>query len=165
VRRVWCVVCGVPVLEDFDYSFSENGLVAYKDGQLIGRVVRPRVEQAHMVISGTIILCSHFNFVPNVIRVLSSGSDRTDNTCLIGRTTHVGIRWRLYAALVIASGRLRWQTLNSHLGEDNIKAIVNWTLRYLSEIDIPVKRSVPRRPCDTLVQKDTSSLSSASTHV
>lgn len=25
------------VLEDFDYSFSENGLVAYKDGQPLGR--------------------------------------------------------------------------------------------------------------------------------
>jgi hypothetical protein len=24
------------VLEDFDYSFSENGLVAYKEGKLIG---------------------------------------------------------------------------------------------------------------------------------
>lgn len=24
------------MLEDFDYSFSENGLVAYKDGKLIG---------------------------------------------------------------------------------------------------------------------------------
>ena len=24
------------MLEDFDYSFSENGLVAYKDGQPIG---------------------------------------------------------------------------------------------------------------------------------
>lgn len=28
------------VLEDFDYSFSENGLVAYHKGELVGRTVR-----------------------------------------------------------------------------------------------------------------------------
>ena len=27
-------------MEDFDYSFSENGLVAYHNGVLIGRTVR-----------------------------------------------------------------------------------------------------------------------------
>ena len=31
---------GDTVLEDFDYSFSENGLVAYHKGQLVGRTVR-----------------------------------------------------------------------------------------------------------------------------
>ena len=28
---------GKDVIHDFDYSFSENGLVAYKDGALIGK--------------------------------------------------------------------------------------------------------------------------------
>lgn len=28
---------GKDVIHDFDYSFSENGLVAYKDGSLIGK--------------------------------------------------------------------------------------------------------------------------------
>ncbi len=32
------------------------------------------------------------------------------------------------------------QTISKHLGEDNIRRIVNWTLKYLAGIDIPVKR-------------------------
>ena len=31
------------------------------------------------------------------------------------------------------------QTISKFLGEDNIKKIVNWTMRYLADIDIPVK--------------------------
>lgn len=60
---------GEDVIHKVDYSFSENGLVAYKNGELIG-------------------------------------------------TT----------------------TIADHLGEDNIKEIVNWTLRYIADIDIPIKR-------------------------
>jgi phosphomannomutase len=33
------------------------------------------------------------------------------------------------------------QTLSKHLGEDHVKRVVNWTLKYLSEVDIPVKVS------------------------
>lgn len=32
------------------------------------------------------------------------------------------------------------QTISKFLGEDNVKRIVNWTMRYLADIDIPVKR-------------------------
>jgi len=32
------------------------------------------------------------------------------------------------------------QTIAKFLGEDNIKKIVNWTLKYLADVDIPVKR-------------------------
>jgi phosphomannomutase len=60
---------GDDVLECFDFSFSENGLMAYRDGK----------------------------------------------------------------ELAVAS-------LKKHLGEDNIKRLVNFILRYLSELDIPVKR-------------------------
>lgn len=35
---------------------------------------------------------------------------------------------------------LEIQTISKHLGEDNIKRIVDWTLGYLSKLDIPVKR-------------------------
>ena len=31
------------------------------------------------------------------------------------------------------------QTIAKFLGEDNIKRIVNWTMKYLAEVDIPVK--------------------------
>jgi len=35
---------------------------------------------------------------------------------------------------------LEVQTISKHLGEDNLKRIVNWTLKYIAELDIPVKR-------------------------
>merc|ERR1719444_764991 len=53
----------------FDFCFSENGLLAYKDGEKIGE------------------------------------------TSLVG-----------------------------HLGEANLKKIINWTLRYVADLDIPIKR-------------------------
>merc|ERR1719450_1036445 len=31
-------------------------------------------------------------------------------------------------------------SISKHLGEDNIKRVVNWTLRYLADLDLPVKR-------------------------
>ena len=34
------------------------------------------------------------------------------------------------------------QTIAKHLGEDNIKRMVNWTLKYLADVDIPVKVSM-----------------------
>ena len=34
------------------------------------------------------------------------------------------------------------QTIAKYLGEDNIKRIVNWTLKYLADVDIPVKVSM-----------------------
>ena len=60
---------GENVTNDFDYSFSENGLVAYKDGKLIHS-----------------------------------------------------------------------QQFAKFIGEDNLKEFINYTLRYLSTVDIPVKR-------------------------
>ena len=35
---------------------------------------------------------------------------------------------------------LEMQTIAKHLGETNVKRIVNWTLQYLANLDIPVKR-------------------------
>mmetsp|Transcript_16305 Transcript_16305/g.29575 ORF Transcript_16305/g.29575 Transcript_16305/m.29575 type:complete len:260 (-) Transcript_16305:183-962(-) len=32
------------------------------------------------------------------------------------------------------------QTISKFLGEENVKRVVNWTMKYLAEIDIPVKR-------------------------
>jgi len=60
---------GENIINEVDYSFSENGLVAYKDGQIIAT-----------------------------------------------------------------------KTITDHLGEDALKEFINWTLRYLSEVDIPIKR-------------------------
>ena len=60
---------GDDIVEKTDYNFSENGLVAYKDGILIGK-----------------------------------------------------------------------QSIQSYLGEYNIKSIVNFALRYIANLDLPVKR-------------------------
>lgn len=60
---------GDTVLSDFDYVFSENGLVAYKGGDLIAT-----------------------------------------------------------------------QSLSEHLGEDRLKDVINFCLKYIAEIDIPIKR-------------------------
>jgi Eukaryotic phosphomannomutase len=34
---------------------------------------------------------------------------------------------------------LEVQTMAGHIGEDNVKRIVNWTLRYVADLDIPIK--------------------------
>lgn len=60
---------GSGVVDLFPYNFSQNGLVAYKDGEL-----------------------------------------------------------------------MEMQTISKFLGEDNLKRIVNWVMKYLAEVDIPVKR-------------------------
>jgi phosphomannomutase len=59
---------GVGIAKVFPYNFSQNGLVAYKDGEL-----------------------------------------------------------------------QKVQTIAKHLGEDNVKRISNWVLKYLADVDIPVK--------------------------
>lgn len=61
--------CGKDVVNEVDYSFSENGLVAYKDGALIGK-----------------------------------------------------------------------QSIASHLGEENLKEVINFALHYIADLDIPLKR-------------------------
>merc|ERR1712087_748202 len=60
---------GEGIVKVFPYNFSQNGLVAYKDGEL-----------------------------------------------------------------------LEIQTISKFLGEDNVKRIVNWVMKYLADVDIPVKR-------------------------
>ena len=34
---------------------------------------------------------------------------------------------------------LEIQTISKFLGEDNVKRLVNWTLKYLADVDIPIK--------------------------
>jgi len=60
---------GNGILDRYNYNFSQNGLVAYKNGDLIAV-----------------------------------------------------------------------QTISKYLGEDNLKKIVNWTMKYLSNINLPIKR-------------------------
>ncbi|XP_027772856.1 phosphomannomutase-like [Solanum pennellii] len=66
------------VMNDYDYVFSENGLVAHKDGKLIGKQI---------------------------------------------------------------------MSLKSFLGDEKLKEFINFTLRYIANLDIPIKR----RACQTLL--------------
>lgn len=34
---------------------------------------------------------------------------------------------------------LEIQTISKHLGEDNVKRLVNWVMKYLSDVDLPIK--------------------------
>jgi phosphomannomutase len=61
---------GVGIAKVFPYNFSQNGLVAYKNGEL-----------------------------------------------------------------------LEIQTISKHLGEDNVKRLVNWVMKYLADVDLPIKVS------------------------
>ena len=60
---------GDDVINNFDFSFSENGLVAYKQGELVGV-----------------------------------------------------------------------ESINSYLGEESIKELINFVLHYIADLDIPIKR-------------------------
>lgn len=93
------------MLADFDYSFSENGLVAYKDGVSIGRTsINDHLGEENMKVQ--------------------SGLTPVD-----GGSTRVFVRgW--------PCNGLRCACMHAA----HTQAIVNWTLRYLSELDIPIKR-------------------------
>lgn len=34
---------------------------------------------------------------------------------------------------------LEIQTISKHVGEDNVKRLVNWVMKYLSDVDLPIK--------------------------
>ena len=36
---------------------------------------------------------------------------------------------------------LESNSISKHLGEDNIKRIVNWVMKYLADVDLPIKVS------------------------
>lgn len=81
---------GRNITKEVDYSFSENGLVAYKNGELIGKEV-------HSICLKALLLCHFLNC-----------------NCV--------------------------QAIHTYLGEENIKALVNFILHYIADLDIPVKR-------------------------
>ena len=84
---------GNNIIGEVDYSFSENGLVAYKNGELIGKEVTLYFENMSFAMA-------------------------SDLQCLASYL----------------------QAIHTFLGEDNVKAIVNFALRYIADLDIPIKR-------------------------
>lgn len=101
------------MLEDFDYSFSENGLVAYKDGKLIGHTsINDHLGEDNIKVRPSVHTSVHW---PLVIG---------QSTCLPGPVDLLELVGSPYLSLLSPTAQ----------------AIVNWTLRYLSELDIPIKR-------------------------
>ena len=111
---------GESITDEVDYSFSENGLVAYKQGELIGKEVRcasiMRVRGA-----GRLTVCVLAACDVNDVRVGASGMHVCDS-----QLTSVFI----YTA----------QSISKFLGQDNINQIVNFVLLYIAELNIPIKR-------------------------
>ncbi|KAH7577887.1 hypothetical protein JRO89_XS01G0311900 [Xanthoceras sorbifolium] len=76
---------GNSVVNDYDYVFSENGLLAHKDGKLIGTQ-------------------------------------------------------SIYNGLMGCGFSFYLQSLKSFLGEEKLKELINFTLHYIADLDIPIKR-------------------------
>lgn len=120
------------MLEDFDYSFSENGLVAYKKGELVGRTVSPLSPRSLFIIH---LLCWQPLGRRALVKERIWGGWR-----ILLTGTAVSLIFPALTNIYLA------QTINDHLGEASIKRLVNWTLRYLSDVDIPIKRYDHKAP-------------------
>lgn len=106
---------GENIVDEVDYSFSENGLVAYKAGSLIGKEV-------------------------STAKIAQLFGNKISNHSM-GRLLHVFVAFSNEAArLNLCTFHCVFQTILSHLGEENCKALINFTLRYIADLDIPVKR-------------------------
>jgi len=71
------------------------------------------------------------------------GSDLPKQEEQLGRGVATKFPWNFSQNGLVAYRHghlLEVQTIAKHLGEDNVKRIVNWTLSYLSKLDLPVKR-------------------------
>lgn len=76
-------------------------------------------------------------------RVYSTGSDLPKQQEQLGASIVETFPWNFSQNGLVAykNGEiLEIQTISKHLGELNVKRLVNWVLKYLSDIDIPVKR-------------------------
>ena len=49
---------------------------------------------------------------------------------------------RFCKTLLFLSYAMNFQAIHTFLGEENIKAVINFALKYIADLDIPVKRSV-----------------------
>ncbi|THG10811.1 hypothetical protein TEA_002094 [Camellia sinensis var. sinensis] len=100
------------VINDYDYVFAENGLVAYKDGKLIGtQVVTPDM----------------LKFMQELRKVVTVG--------VVGGSDLVKIAEQLgnsgFAFFI-------HDLLSKNLGYN--KEFINFTLHYIADLDIPIKR-------------------------
>ncbi|KAG1361280.1 Phosphomannomutase [Cocos nucifera] len=89
---------GKSVINDYDYVFAENGLVAYKNGELIASQV------TYVLIIDLLLL------------------------------------EKLYKHSLIFHSVTFEVSLKSFLGEEKLREFINFTLHYIADLDIPIKR-------------------------
>ena len=71
------------------------------------------------------------------------GSDLPKQQEQLGNDAHTNFKFNFSQNGLVAYKdgiQLASQSLNKFLGEDNIKRIVNWTMKYLADVDLPIKR-------------------------
>ncbi len=104
------------VINAYDYVFAENGLVAYKAGQLLAKQVRGAPTAAGAAPRpywrSPALLC---------------GSIEDED------------KW-LNVVVTTCCGHLHLQSLKAFLGEDKLKTFINFVLHYIADLDIPIKR-------------------------
>ncbi|XP_042964143.1 phosphomannomutase-like isoform X3 [Carya illinoinensis] len=110
---------GKTVIDDYDYVFSENGLVAHKDGKLVG-TQKGAWLFAELTSSSFLLICP-------------------DEPSRAGSTMRLDLRVQ---NLAVDSGL----SLKSMLGEDKLKEFINFTLHYIADLDIryPYKKVFPQ---------------------
>jgi Eukaryotic phosphomannomutase len=77
-----------------------------------------------------------------IIVIILSGSDLPKQEEQLGEGIAKVFPWNFSQNGLVAykNGELlEVQTMAKHIGEDNVKRIVNWTLAYISKLDIPIK--------------------------
>jgi Eukaryotic phosphomannomutase len=87
-------------------------------------------------------LSSSDTHLPFVLENNFAGSDLAKQEEQLGAGVVNAFPWNFSQNGLVAykEGKLlEVQTLSKHLGEDNVKRIVNWVMKYLSEIDLPIK--------------------------
>ena len=73
---------------------------------------------------------------------LGTGSDLPKQEEQLGEGITAMFPWNFSQNGLVAykNGKLvAVQTIANYIGEDNVKRMVNWTLDYLSKLDIPIK--------------------------
>lgn len=128
-RHQFGFVCLCAVIQNFDYVFAENGLVAYKNGQLLG--VQVRCTWGSCLCTQTQFFspefCDQKLLWPNhcVEAALCYGFECLESS--------------LKAAGLIC---LLFQSIQNHMGEELLQSFINFCLNYMANIKLPRKRSL-----------------------
>jgi phosphomannomutase len=78
-----------------------------------------------------------------ILLLFDTGSDLPKQQEQLGASIVEAFPWNFSQNGLVAyqnGAILEIQTISKHLGEQNVKRLVNWVLKYLADVDLPVKR-------------------------